>query len=221
MADEKKDEREREEELENKETNQSKESGESKSAEGKSGEGNEKKSEKTFTQEQVTKMMTREKNQGRNSVYKELGINPDDKKTVELFKQFIADQKTDEQKAAEAKAENEAKIVEAENRAKVAEAKAEAMMLGVKTQFVDDIVTLALSKLTDDTDLKTVIGELKTKYTAMFGTDDKDDKNDKGKKGTGSSFKASNEKKSDEKSYGARLAAQRKPSSQKKSYWGK
>ena len=186
---------------------------------------------KTFTQEQVTKMMTREKNQGRNAVYKELGIDPKDTKAVNMFKAFMASQKTDEQKAAEQENENQAKVNEAEQRALVAEAKAEAMMLGVKSQYVDDVVTLALAKMTDDSDLKTVIGEFKTKYPVWFGESEEDDKNNKddkgkgktGQKGTGSSVKNSDKDKKgeDNKGLGARLAAQRKTGNKKSSYWGK
>ena len=48
-------------------------------------------------------------------------------------------------------------------------------------------LTLALAKMTEDSDLKTIIGEFKTKYPVWFGEseedDDKNDKNkDKGKK---------------------------------------
>lgn len=183
---------------------------------------------KTFTQDQVTKMMTREKNQGRNAVYKELGIDPKDTKTVNMFKAFIESQKTEEQKAAEKETENQNKVNEAEQRALVAEAKAEAMMLGVKTQYVEDVVTLALAKMTEDSDIKTIIGEFKTKYPVWFGeSSEEDDKaKDKGKgktgqKGTGSSVKNSNkEKGNEEKGLGARLAAQRKSSGKKSSYWG-
>lgn len=182
---------------------------------------------KTFTQEQVNRMMTREKNQGRNSVYKELGIDPKDTKTVAMFKAFIESQKTDEQKAAEKETENQNKVNEAEQRAQVAEAKAEAMMLGVKAQYVDDVVTLALSKMTEDSDMKTIIGEFKTKYPVWFGEssegDDKDDKKGKtGQKGTGSSVRNSKEDKGkgEEKGLGARLAAQRKSGGKKSSYWG-
>ena len=183
------------------------------------------KSGKTFTQEQVNRMMTREKNQGRNAVYKELGINPKDTKMVNMFKAFIESQKTDEQKASEKEAENQSKMNEAEKRAQIAEAKAEAMMLGVKTQYVDDVVTLALAKKTEDSDLKTIIGEFKTKYPVWFGeSSEEDDKKDKGKtgqKGTGSSIKNSDKEKKNEenKSLGARLAAQRK-TGKKSSYWG-
>ena len=192
--------------------------------------GNKETKGKTFTQEQVTKMMTREKNQGRSAAYKELGIDPKDSKAIAMVKALIDSQKTDDQKKAEQESENQTKINEAEQRAIVAEAKAEAMMLGVKSQYVDDIVTLALAKMTDDSDLKTIIGEFKTKYPVWFGESEEDDskKDDKGKtktgqKGTGSSVKNSDKEKNgeDKKGIGARLAAQRKTSNKKSSYWGK
>lgn len=182
---------------------------------------------KTFSQDQVNRMMTREKNQGRNAAYRELGIDPKDTKTINMFKAFVESQKTDEQKAAEKETENQNKVNEAEQRAQVAEAKAEAMMLGVKTQYVEDVVTLALAKMTEDSDLKTIIGEFKTKYPVWFGEYEDDDKGGKdkekgktGQKGTGSSVKTSKEIKSEEKGLGARLAAQRRGTGKKSSYWG-
>lgn len=193
----------------------------------KSGGKDAKKNEKTFNQSQVNKMMTREKNQGRNAALKELGIDPKDTKAIAIVKALIESQKTDEQKQAEKDAEAQNKAKEAEQRAQVAEAKAEAMMLGVKTKYVDDVVTLALAKMTEDSDLKTIIGEFKTKYPVWFGESEKDEKDEKGKgktgqKGTGSTVKSSEkEKKGEEaKSLGARLAAQRKTGSKKSSYWG-
>lgn len=215
------------EEQENTEGNTNTEEGGSSSdnSGGKTG-GNEDNKGRTFTQEQVTKMMTREKNQGRNAAFKEMGIDPKDSKMVKMFKAFVESQKTDDQKAAEKESENQTKLNEAEQRAIVAEAKAEAMMLGVKTQYVDDIVTLALSKMTEDSDIKTIIGEFKTKYPVWFGESEEDDKkDDKGKvgqKGTGSSIKNSEKGKKNEenKGLGARLAAQRKGGAKKSSYWG-
>ena len=172
-------------------------------------------------------MMTREKNQGRSAALKELGIDPKDSKMVAMVKALIESQKTDEQKAAEKDAENQSKMNEAEHRAQVAEAKAEAMMLGVKTQYIDDVVTLSLAKMTEDSDLKTIIGGFKAKYPVWFGEseDDKDKGKEKGKagqRGTGSSVKTSKEDKgkSGGKSLGARLAAQRRGAGKKSSYWG-
>lgn len=196
-----------------------------KSGKDKDGDNKDNKSGKTFTQEQVSRMMTREKNQGRSAALKELGIDPKDSKMVAMVKALIESQKTDEQRAAEKDAENQTKMNEAEQRAQIAEAKAEAMMLGVKTQYVDDVVTLSLAKMTEDSDLKTIIGEFKTKYPVWFGESDDDKDKNKGKtgqKGTGSSVKTSKEDKGkgEEKGLGARLAAQRRGTGKKSSYWG-
>lgn len=182
--------------------------------------------EKTFTQDDVNRMMTREKKQGANSVYNDLGINPKDSKMIDDIKQYIASKKTDVQKEAEKMQADNAALLEANRKTMIAEAKAEAMMLGVQKQFVEDAVTLVLGKVEneDGTDIKTALGELKTKYPVWFedGKDEKDDKSKVGQKGTGSSVKStSKDKGSDEKNLGARLAANRKASAKKSSYWDK
>lgn len=204
--------------------------------------GSEDKAGKTFTQEQVNKMMAREKHQGANSVYKELGIDPKDTKAIGLVKALIASQKTDEQKAAE----QSKALVEAQNKAALSEAKAEAMMMGVQPQFVEDAVTLAMAKMKneDSSDIKTVLGELKTKYPVWFGKaagQDDDDKKDSksgakdkdkdkakdekktvGQRGTGSTVKTNTSKEEkEEKSLGARLAAKRRSQNQHKSLWSR
>ena len=184
---------------------------------GNTGEG--KKEEKTFNQEQVTKMMAKEKNQGRNAVYNELGINPKDEEQIKAVKAYIESQKSDTQKATEKAMAEEKALKEAEDRVRIAEAKAEVMMLGIKTQFVDDAVTLALAKTSDDRDIKSVLAEFKTKYPVWFETEE--DKK-KQAKGTGSSLKnqsGKNDNKGKEQGIGARLAAQRKGSKNKTSYW--
>lgn len=73
--------------------------------------------EKTFTQRQVTAMMSKEKKQGKEAAYREMGLDPNDSKMVSMFKAFIDSQKTDEQKANEVAAQQAAKIAEAEERA--------------------------------------------------------------------------------------------------------
>lgn len=179
---------------------------------GKSGSG--KKGGKTFNQEQVNRMMTREKNQGRSAAFRELGIDPNDTKAVAMVKALLDAQKSDEQKELEQKQAANEKQQQAEERALKAECKAEALALGCKTQYVDDVVVLAMAKYDEDADFKTIIEELKTKYKAFFsdGTGDEDDRR-AGKRGTGSPVKnqRGTGKKGDdgEKSMGARLAAQR------------
>ena len=210
---------EQEEEQEEKQEDEQEESNKDDKKKSKSG--------KMFSQEQLNRMMTREKNQGRNAVYRELGINPKDSKAIAMVKALIESQKTDEEKQKEKEDEATQKMNEAEQRAQLAEAKAEAMMLGVKTQYVEDVVTLALAKMTEDSDLKTIIGEFKTKYPVWFGESEEDDtqkeqKQKTGQKGTGSSIgKSKKDTEKNEKGLGARLAAQRKGNAKKFSYWGK
>lgn len=181
--------------------------------------------EKTFTQAEVNRMMTKEKQQGRSAAYKELGINPSDTNMVSMFKAFIEAQKTSEQKANEQKAENDAKLAQAMEKARVAEAKATALKLGVKSEYVDDVVALAITKVTDDNDVDAIINDFKSKYTFWFAdSSDDDGENSVGKKGTGSSVsgKKSSSKGSDSvKGIGKRLAAARKSNNTKSSYWDK
>lgn len=185
--------------------------------------GSDSSGEKTFTQTEVNKMMAREKQQGRSSAYKELGIDPSDTNTVSMFKAFIEAQKTTEQKANEQKAESDAKLAQAEEKARIAEAKATALKLGVKSECVDDVVALAITKVTDDNDVDSIINDFKSKYSFWFtDSEDDDSENSVGKKGTGSSIsgKKTSSKGSDSvKGIGKRLAAARKTSNAKKSYW--
>lgn len=176
---------------------------------------------KLFTQKEVNRFTAREKEQGRNSVYKALGLDPKDKKTIEAVKSFVESQKTEEQKNAEREAENNTKLLELEQRAMLAEAKAEIMALGVKGQFVDDAVTLALAKVNDDNDLKTVISSFKDKYPIWFKPSE-EDKGSVGQRGTGSSVNNSKETNNGKHKdgLGARLATQRRGKHKKSSYWG-
>lgn len=180
---------------------------------------------KTFSQDDVTRMMTREKQQGRNAVFNELGIDPNDTKTIEMVKAIMAAQKQDEEPPVAPSAD----LIEAQHRADVAEAKAEAMMLGAQPKFVDDIVTLAAAKLqgSDETDFKTVVSQIKEKYPVWFGEggSDDDSKNSVGSRGTGSSIGSNAGAKKDagagELSLGQRLAASKKLSKPAKSFWSK
>lgn len=196
-------------------------------ASGDAGKSN--KSDKTFTQAQVTQMMAKEKKQGRAAALRELGIDPNDKKAVKMVQALFASQKGDDDGGASS--EVDAKLKEAEAKAARAECKAEAMVLGAKAEYVEDVIVLAMAKMDEDSDFKTIIGEIKTKYPTFFGveTDNKDDKgkdkdgkDDKGatgKKGTGASMKnlGKDDKGEDKKSLGSRLAAQRRGAVRKES----
>lgn len=192
--------------------------------------GKDEKKEKTFTQEEVTRMMAREKKQGRAALLKELGYKDEKqaKAASSSYNAWLESQKTEEQKSAEKDSENEKAILEAQAKADAAEAKVEALMLGCNPQNVDDVIALAMAKKTEDGDFKTIVGELKKKYPDMFSksSDDEGDKEEKktaGQKGTGGSVSAKSKDKKEEgkQSLGGRLAASRRGNkeSTKKSFW--
>lgn len=200
--------------------------------------------EKMFSQAQVNHMMANEKKQGRAAAFNEMGINPNDPNAanmINMFKAFVSSMKTDEQKAQEQTAAQQIALAESQSKLQRAELKAEALQLGANPEFVDDIVTIAVSKMSDKTDAKTVIGELKTKYSVWFTPAASEDNDDKGKgqkqqnnnqqqnnnggtgqNGTGTSVGNGSKKAGTDKGtsgLGARLAAQRNQATQKKSFW--
>lgn len=181
------------------------------------------KTEKTFTQHQVSAMMAKEKKQGKAAAYAELGIDPNDSKTISMFKAFIEAQKTDEQKAAEEVTKQKAAVADAERRAMIAEAKAEALQAGVKADYVDDCITVAISKVNETTDLAAALKELKGKYPIWFGSDDSGN-GSTGQKGTGSSLSKTGSTaggNSNGNSLAAQLVAARKGNgnASKSSFW--
>lgn len=175
---------------------------------------------KTFTQEQVNSMMAREKKQGKNSVFNELGIDSNDEETIKLVKSFVEFQKTNKAESQNQNGSNSEPNSELEQRVLIAEAKAEAVVIGIKPQFVEDAIALALPKLNDENDLKTVLAEYKVKYPAWFGLVSSEDDNSNND-GTGSTPKGSTKKDEDSNNkIGARLAAKRVKANNQKSFWG-
>ena len=78
--------------------------------------------EKTFTQKEVTAMMTKEKKEGRKALLKQLGFKTeaDAKNAVALYAALVDSQKTKEQKEKEAADGLETAKTEAEKRAEAA-----------------------------------------------------------------------------------------------------
>ena len=195
---------------------------------GSQNSGNSGSNEKTFTQAQVNKMMTAEKNQGRAAALRALGIDPKDKGMMESVKNFISSQKSEEDKNSELEAQL------AEQTALVAVMKA-----GVKPQYADDAVALAMSKANrNGSSIDEAMSEYKQKYPEWFGLDGSDDNDDdggsgnddeKGKNGagnkkfvgTGTTPPAGGKKQTENKQegIGKRLSASRKKSTRKSSYW--
>ena len=92
--------------------------------------------ERTFTQAEVNAMMAREKNHGRASVLNELGIedNGNLKESLAGYKQWVASQKTDLQKAQESLATERTAKETAQSELQKANNKLAAIQAGVNAK---------------------------------------------------------------------------------------
>ena len=138
--------------------------------------GDDNSGEKTFTQTQVSAMMTREKNEGKRSILKSLGFNNEDeaKKAMEAYNAFMNHNKTEgEKNSDDVKKANEEKN-ESELRAIAAENKLTCFECGVNKDSIDDVLAIASTKVTESKNLEQVLKEMKkeNKYSSFFNTSD-------------------------------------------------
>lgn len=174
---------------------------------------------KTFTQEDVNRLLKAEKESAKRSLLKELGV--DDAKTAKeglaKYREILDKDKTNAERAKEGLAAETKAKGEAERRALLAEAKVEALSAGCNPTYLDDLITLATSRVTEDKDLSAVIKEMKgdQKYKTLFGTD-----HEPGDKGTGGGGGYRRKQGSDKKgSLGSRLGEQAAKSAVKNPYF--
>ena len=170
------------------------------------GTGNQ--SGKTFTQEDVNALLKREKESAKKALLKELGVEDakSAKEGLTKYKEILEKDKTETQKAQDTANAAEKAKQEAEKRA-LAEAKVEVLSAGCKPEYLEDVITLALRKVSDDKDLAAVVKEMKEepKYSAFFGGSD----SDSGDKGTGGGAGFKRKEGSDKKGgLGSRLGTQ-------------
>ena len=179
-------------------------------------QGNQQQEGKSYTQEQLNAMMANEKRTARQAILKELGLeykdDKDFKTQMATIKKTLDAGKTQQQLDAEAKKAAEAARDEANAKATQLEMKVAALSAGVNPDCVDDIITLAAPKVTEEKPITKVLEELKTKYPAMFGETQKNT-------GTGGSTRGSSRKSTDEEGLGARLAKAHKTSGGKSNYF--
>lgn len=182
----------------------------------------------SMTQAELSAKMANEKKQGRLSILKGLGIDTDDAKTnkqiMEKFKAWSDSQKSELELAKE----QASKAKAATQRAEMAERKLKVVSDGVKADFVEDFLTIASSKVTEEKTFDNVMEEMKVdkKYKSFFTStnnnpDEDDNDDDTGSNGTGNASKGKKRKEKNSK-YGTRLAEMtRNPNSAKSSYFSK
>lgn len=172
------------------------------------GENGAGKQAKTYTQEEVNALLAKEKRQGKNSVLKALGLASVDegKDFVEKAKKVASEGKTAEEVAAEAINTEKTARIKAENELLTAHRTVAVMKAGFKSEYVDDVVAIASTKVTEEKDFDAVLEDMKKSH--QFYLTSNDEKFEAGTGTPAAGFKKS-EKKSDEKSYGQRLAESR------------
>lgn len=137
---------------------------------------------KTFTQEEVNRLLAKEKESGRRSVLKEI-LGTEDVKTAKdgwnKYQQHLESQKTEQQKKDEALAKEQKARADAEARERAANNKLALMAAGAKKEAMDDLLVLANAKVNETTTIDIVIADLKKVHGSMFDGE--------GSEGTGTS----------------------------------
>lgn len=163
--------------------------GNNNSSEGNAGntDGNNDKGKKlvSVSQDELSRMMAKEKKEGRAAILRELGVNTDDAKTnkdiMEKFRNWQESQKTELDKANEKLGALEA--VQKENM--MLTAKVKALSLGAKPDALDDLIALATVKVDEEHSIESILEELKSKYPMFYIVSSADDNNNNRNSGTG------------------------------------
>ena len=116
---------------------------------------------KTYTQEEIDKMIETRVNRERKKI-----MNDEEYKKYEAWKES---QKTDEEKKNEALTNAENARIAAEERANSLEAKVTCLSKGVTANSVDDVVILAKAMVTDEVTIEQAIDKVLEKYPSFKG----------------------------------------------------
>ena len=169
---------------------------------------------KTFTQEDVNRMMANEKRTARSALLKELGYEVKDGKiteTIATVKGILDSGKTQQQLDQEARTTAESNLAAEKSKTSALQARVDVMTAGVKPEFVDDAIAMLLPQVTEQKPLSKLLEEYKTKYPAWYGESS-------GSGGTGNSTKNGRNTGGTQSGLGKRLAESNK-SAAKSSYF--
>lgn len=166
------------------------------------------KSGKSFSQDELNALLKKEKTKAQRDLLKELGAKDTKsaKESLTKYQEYLNTQKTELELEKEKTTTEATKTAEAEARAAKAEAKVLLLSENADPKLLDDLLTLAMAKVTDDKDLEAVVKEMKTQYPNFFEGSD----GGSGDKGTGggSGYRKKDPGK-DKTTMGQRLAASR------------
>ena len=121
--------------------------------------------EKTFTQKELDDIVKQRLDRAKKDM--------PSKDELKAFKEWQDNQKTAEQRNAEKIAAAENGRTAAEKRAEAAEAKCTALTKGVRPEVLDDVITLAMSKVGDDKTVEQAIDEVIKKHPSFCAAAEK------------------------------------------------
>src|SRR5690625_4371760 len=126
----------------------------------------EKVEEKTFSQEDVNNIATKEARKAQEKIFEELGIEDFEnaKEGFKKFQEWQESQKTEQEKQQESfnKMKETNKTLSTENTS--LKAQLSALKAGVNTDSVEDVVVLAQNLVSDEIDMDTAIKQVIEKY---------------------------------------------------------
>lgn len=127
---------------------------------------------RVFTQEEVNKMMAKEKREGKLSVLKELGVEDvkNAKDGLKRYQDYLDSQKTEAEKAQAEVQRLAQEKAELEEKARMADIQVAALKNGIKADFLEDAIILAQNKKTDAMTYDDIFNELKQSYPSFAGT---------------------------------------------------
>lgn len=126
--------------------------------------------EKTFSQEDVTRISTKEHKSGYSKAIKDLGFSDVEtaKNALAEYAKWQESQKSEADKQAEALTAKDRELANAQAENKVLASKLAALSKGVNTESVDDVIALAERLITDEVSIDDAIGQVLAKYP-QFG----------------------------------------------------
>lgn len=190
--------------------------GEGEGASGQEGQ-NDQSSAKTFTQEDVTRLMANEKRTARSALLKELGYEVKDGKfsdTIADIKKVLDAGKTQQQLDQEARTAAENDLAAERSKTSALQARVDVMTAGVKPEYVSDAIAMLAPQVTEQKPLSKLLEEYKTKYPVWFGESG-------GSQGTGGAVNPPRGKGGDLNGMGKRLAQSNKHNAPAKSAYFK
>ena len=153
--------------------------------------GGEQKPSNTFTQEDVNNLIAREKNKAQEKIFREIGVTDFEnaKEAIAKYQEWQESQKSEAEKQEQALSKLQSDYETLKAQLEDEKAHVEALKLGVTSESLTDAITLAKTRVNDDTDfnaaLKSVIESYpnftkqvveETKPSFLGGTHHNDDK---------------------------------------------